>query len=305
MEHKLSVIMLTYNRIEMMPTMVECILAQTFTDYEFIIVDNGSDDGSDKLVDEFAGKDDRIKVIHIEKSSVGKGRNVGLKAAMGEYIAFVDDDDVCEPDFLMTLYGWAKEYDSDVTICGAKNKAYDVSQLMSNVEALEVLFDRKKFNVAFPTKLIKKELFEDDLFDERLKADDIYLMPRMIAKAKRIFYCGKPLYEFVRHDNNLSAWTGGNFKLLKRPDLMEYLKVYEERTKWLNEKFPEERTKWDYFNQSFQISMIDKISRFELEDLYDIRENLKDRMIRVKKEFLDNPKTLDFEKEFVRVYLEG
>ena len=74
----ISVIMLTYNRENMVSHMIECILNQTFKDFEFIIVDNGSTDKSGEIAEEYAKKDSRIKVIHLTTSNISRGRNVGL-----------------------------------------------------------------------------------------------------------------------------------------------------------------------------------------------------------------------------------
>ena len=92
----ISVIMLTYNRERMLSHMIESILNQTFDDFEFIIVDNGSTDCSGRIAEEYASRYSKIRVVHIKKGSIGKGRNVGLSVASGKYVAFVDDDDTCE-----------------------------------------------------------------------------------------------------------------------------------------------------------------------------------------------------------------
>ena len=115
----ISVIMLTYNREQLVGRAIECILAQTFRDFEFIIVDNGSTDRSGQIADEYAAKDSRIRVIHRERGSIGAGRNTGLDAAKGEYIAFIDDDDVPDSDFLEFLFNLAEENRADIAICGA------------------------------------------------------------------------------------------------------------------------------------------------------------------------------------------
>ena len=97
----ISVIMLTYNRENLVGRAIESILKQTFGDFEFIIVNNGSTDRSGQIADQYAAKDARIRVIHRERGNIGSGRNTGLNAAQGEYIAFIDDDDTCAPDFLI------------------------------------------------------------------------------------------------------------------------------------------------------------------------------------------------------------
>ena len=115
-----SVIMLTYNREKYIARSIEAILAQTYRQFEFVIVDNGSSDQSGTIADEYALKDLRIKVLHIEKSSIGHGRNIGIANATGEYIAFVDDDDVAAPDMLEFLDRLVQENHADIAICGAQ-----------------------------------------------------------------------------------------------------------------------------------------------------------------------------------------
>ena len=112
-----SVIMLTYNRETLVSRAIESILAQTYREFEFIIVDNGSTDHSGAIADTYAAKDKRIRVLHRQRGNIGAGRNTGLDAAQGEYIAFIDDDDWAEPDFLAFLLELAKESDADVAIC--------------------------------------------------------------------------------------------------------------------------------------------------------------------------------------------
>ena len=151
----ISVIMLTYNRESLVPRAIESILNQTYRDFEYIIVDNGSTDKSGQIADEYAQKDDRIRVLHREKGNIGAGRNTGLDAARGDYIAFVDDDDWAEPDFLEFLLNLLEESAADVAICGAADKPFDEKRVMTAEEALIELMWRKKYNMAFPTKLFR------------------------------------------------------------------------------------------------------------------------------------------------------
>ena len=117
---KISVIMVTRNREDFVVNMIEDILAQTYTNFEYIIVDNHSEDQSGKLIKEYAKKDNRIKVVSLEKEShVGEARNKGLAIAQGEFITFVDDDDRVEKDFLEFLMKLIRSNDVDFVMCGA------------------------------------------------------------------------------------------------------------------------------------------------------------------------------------------
>ncbi len=299
---KISVIMLTYNRERLVGRMIECILAQTFIDFEFIIVDNGSSDRSGVIAEEYAAKDARIRVIHREKGNIGSGRNAGLDAARGDWIAFIDDDDMCTPDFLEFMYQLAIENEAEISICGAADKVYEEKLVLSPQDALVTLFWRRRFNVQFPTKLIHQSLFEHVRFDAKAKYDDIELMPRMIGGAKKIAYHGLPKYTFERHENNNSAWTT-NHSLISPEILTEYLKVYRERTDWLCKAFPEKKRTWQYFEWSFMISMVEKVSRLELVECYEIKDALVKALSTHREEFLGCEEILEFEKEWVERYL--
>ena len=94
MEEKLvSVIVAVYNIEEYLPRCVESIMHQTYRKLEIILVDDGSTDGSGDICDEYAGKDDRILVIHKKNGGLSDARNAGLERASGDYIGFVDGDD--------------------------------------------------------------------------------------------------------------------------------------------------------------------------------------------------------------------
>lgn len=152
----ISVIMLTYNREQFVARAIESILAQTCQEFEFIIVDNGSTDSSGEIADTYAAKDARIQVIHRKKGNIGAGRNAGLDAAQGKYVAFIDDDDWAEPDFLEFLSNLLEETGADVSICGAADKIYDEKLLMTAEEAIIELMWRKKIQYGFSNQNVPK-----------------------------------------------------------------------------------------------------------------------------------------------------
>ena len=297
-----SVIMLTYNREKFVSRAVESILGQTYRDFEFIIVDNGSADRSGKIADEYADRDDRILVIHRERGNIGAGRNTGLDAAKGEYIAFIDDDDWAEPDFLEFLLNLLEENRADVAICGAADKAFDEKKVMTAEEAMIELMWRKKYNMAFPTKLFRRELVETLRFQENGTYDDIALMYRILAEAKKVAYHGLPKYTFYRHAGNNSAWTT-NHGLLTPETLEEYLAAYRTRTKWLSERFPRSAAAFRYFEWSFMISMVEKIHRLNLRSCNELCRQMENELRIHQAEFLNMLETLDFEKAWMRQYI--
>ena len=299
----ISVIMLTFNRENFISRAVESILCQTYREFEFIIVDNGSTDRSGTIADEYAAKDSRIRVIHRERGNIGAGRNTGMDAAKGEYIAFIDDDDWVEPDFLEFLHGLLIESGADVSICGASDKVFDEKKVMTAEEAIIELMWRKKYNVAFPTKMFRKELADQLRFSEDGSYDDIALMYKLLALADRgVAYHGLPKYTFYRHPGNNSAWTT-NHSLLNAATLDEYLNAYRTRTEWLSEKFPNSAEKFQYFEWSFMISMVEKIRRLKLNGCDKQLSSMMQELSEHRAAFLDCPEILDFERAWVEQLL--
>lgn len=115
MNCKVSVIIPVYNCIKYLENAVKSVISQTeFEIIELILVDDGSTDGSEKLCDRYAERYDNISVIHQKNSGVSVARNNGIKAAKGEYIAFLDSDDEYKPSFILEML---KSADSDLVCC--------------------------------------------------------------------------------------------------------------------------------------------------------------------------------------------
>ena len=110
---KVSIVIPTYNIEQYLKECLDSVINQTLKDIEIICVDDGSTDNSGKILDEYAAKDNRIKVIHKENGGYGKAMNVGIDNATGEYIGIVEPDDYVLPDMYETLYTKAKEFDLD------------------------------------------------------------------------------------------------------------------------------------------------------------------------------------------------
>lgn len=115
---KISVIVPCYNIREYLPRCIESILSQTYGNLEIILISDGSTDGTDEIIREYAEKDTRIIPIFKQNSGVSDTRNRGLDIATGEYIGFVDGDDYVEPEMYETLLKNALECDADISHCG-------------------------------------------------------------------------------------------------------------------------------------------------------------------------------------------
>ena len=299
----ISVLMLTYNREHLVSRAIESILKQTYRDFEYIIVDNGSTDKSGEIAEEYAESDSRIRVIHRDRGTISAGRNTALDAAKGDYISFIDDDDWAEPDYLEFLLGLITENGADISICGAADKPFDEKRVMTAEQALIELMWRKKYNVAFPAKMFRKELWENMRFPEEACFDDIALMYKIMACADKVAYHGAPKYTFYRHDSNNSAWTTDH-RLLDAKTLDEYLGCYRARTEWLSERFPGSAPVFKYFEWSFMISMVEKVHRLELKGCEKQLKYMTDELSAHSNEFLNCPEILSFERDWMKEYIE-
>ncbi|HOK35557.1 MAG TPA: glycosyltransferase family 2 protein [Candidatus Pacearchaeota archaeon] len=204
---KISVIIPTYNRKDLLPRALQSVLNQTYKDFELIIVDDGSTDNTKEIVEEFQKKDPRIFYLRNEKNNgQAAARNLGIKSAKGEYIAFQDSDDewlpeklekqkkVFErgPEDLGVVYTWFLiQDDEEKKILEIRKNSYkgDVFLAMLNTPFL-----------GLSTLLIKKEVFQKvGLFDESLRAcEDADFFIRA-AKEYKFDFVGEPLVIYNIH----------------------------------------------------------------------------------------------------------
>ena len=124
---KLSIIIPVYNKIRYLSGLLEQVMGQTFRHFECLLIDDGSTDGSGAVCDEFAEKDPRFRVFHIPNGGVSHARNVGLDAARGEYITFIDSDDGVRPGYLENLVQCMEKSCADLVISGFEKVTADGS----------------------------------------------------------------------------------------------------------------------------------------------------------------------------------
>lgn len=309
----ISVIMLTYNREGFVGRAVESVLGQSFQDFEMIVVDNGSTDGSAEVCAGFARTDSRLRVIQKEKGNIGSGRNAGLQLAKGEYVAFIDDDDYCMPEFLAFLHGLATTHGADISVCGSYqenegvlspngNYVYDQLYILNAGQAVEKYLWRQLYNCAMPTKLVKRKLFDEIRFPEQGSYDDITTAYKYFANAGKVVAQGLPHYVFRRHDQNNSG-AATKHHLLNPAQLQEYLQAFRDRTAYIGGILPELSALARYSEWSYMLSMIEKISRFQLkncdEPLAEMRAQVKANL----DEFLNGGFILDFERDWIREFI--
>lgn len=210
---KLSIIVPVYKVEQYLRKCIDSILAQTFTDFELILVDDGSPDNCGTICDEYAKEDRRIKVIHQENAGVSAARNSGLDNACGEYIGFVDSDDWIELDMYEILMQDIAEYHSDIAICGLI-KAFCNGErirfsnenqflMMNNQEAIKNILENKIFSGYLVNRIYGKYLFDGLRLEQDIEmCEDLLLSYYLFKKAKKITYNpANGYYYFQREDS--------------------------------------------------------------------------------------------------------
>ena len=150
---KISVIVPVYNVEKYLKQCLDSILNQTFFDIEIICVNDGSEDASSLILEEYKNKDNRIKVVVKENGGLSSARNAGLKVAQGEFISFIDSDDWIEKTMLEKLYDNATSLDSDISICAVN--LYDEAKQC--FDSTNPYFSLGYFNESFNGKLFSYE----------------------------------------------------------------------------------------------------------------------------------------------------
>ena len=308
---KVSVIMLTHNREHLISRAIESIIRQTFKNFEFIIVNNGSSDHSGDIAEKYANNDSRLKVIHIDKSSIAKGRNTGVENALGEFITFIDDDDYAENDMLEFLYKLISDNNADISICGSNkeidgiispNYIYDEYLIMNNEEAVVEMLKREKYNVAMPTKMLRRKLLDQVKFVENSKYDDIWVGYKYFALSRKVVAFGQPKYYFYRHESNNSLFTTID-QLLSPSQLAEYIQAFRERTLYLSQMFPVIADFVKYSEYSWMISMCNKIISNNLTLCHTQLDYMRTILSENYDSFFESVYIKDFEKDYLEKYI--
>ena len=212
MNPAISIVIPVYNLESYLRTCLNSILAQTFTNFEVIVVNDGSSDKSGEICEEYRVKDHRIKVIQQEYGGVSSARNNGLKAAHGQYIGFVDGDDRIDPTMYKRLYELCVDTKSDISICtlGREIKGNiitevkkEIIQEMDNEEALSELFKGELYRFSLCNKLFKRSCFNNITFPEGRIHEDLSTTYLLFANANKIVFNNFIGYIYIKRTNSI------------------------------------------------------------------------------------------------------
>lgn len=238
-----SVIVPVYNVEQYINRCIDSLIGQSFTNIEIILIDDGSNDISGQICDEYAQKDQRIIVRHTKNKGVSNARNVGVTLASGDYVLFVDADDWLEVDFIENSINTIKKYNADIFLGnhyldfmdGKSRCALNIQReyIMNNIEAAEKLFVMKGKKEHIPWsvwgKLYRKEIL--DMFDINYSmGEDAVWLWSVLKKAKTIVY--NPFSGYHYFQRNTSVMHRQNVKHIL-DDKRMYQYFYQDRY-WLH-----------------------------------------------------------------------
>lgn len=219
---KISVIVPVYNAEKYLQRCVDSILDQTFTDFELLLIDDGSPDRSGEVCDEYAKKDSRIRVFHKGNGGVSSARQCGIDNAQGKYTIHVDPDDWVEPNMLQELYAKAMEDNADMVICdfyvNVGNNCTVIKQNPSNLNTKNVL--REMFTTlhgSLCNKLIRKSCYSRfgiSFPKDMSLCEDLFVVCSILKENVIVSYTSHAFYHYVQdaNENSITKITGSSYE---------------------------------------------------------------------------------------------
>lgn len=199
-----SIVIPVYNGEKTLKRCLDSVCAQTFLDYEVILIDDGSSDQSWSICKSYQAKNQKFRVIHQANSGPSVARNVGLEAAMGKWVCFVDSDDFIEENYLQDIRNAAAEYDADVVFIG-HHKVYEDGRKepfipceVSNTK-IDTLLELSKQDMFGYTwvKVFQRDSIKENRFDPQLNLfEDEVFACQVVPHCARVGVVRKPIYNY-------------------------------------------------------------------------------------------------------------
>ena len=266
---KVSVIVPAYNAEKTIEKCLDSLLKQTLDDYEIIVINDGSTDKTSTILDNY--NDSRIKIISKENGGIGKARNDGIKASIGEFVTFVDSDDYVDEKMLESYYTFAIKNDLDL-VTSTYNKVIkgkivpfpSIKYKIGNVKTSPQIINSIEYGPC--AKLFKREVLikNNILFIENKKYEDMPFVCKALLKSKLVGYLKESYYYYVI--NNNSETTTMDERVF---DILDILKIIINDYK-----------KEFYLKDEINYLIIDKITNYML-------QKKKKKNGKVRKKFID------------------
>ena len=271
-EELISVIIPVYNVEKYIRYCLDSVINQTYKNLEIIIVDDGTKDSSGEIAEEYAAKDSRIKVIHKENGGLSDARNVGLDVATGDYIAFLDSDDVIALDFYEYLYNLIKENDYDIAECefyripsddienvqnilDEKNKEKEVVVKEETSEEALCDFYGRYLNpyvnkVVVWNKIYKKDIYKGIRYPVGRFHEDEFTTFKILNKITKMVTSTRKMHGYMQTSNSIMR------RDIKQKQIEDNLEAYEAAVKFFeNNKFIQAKCMRRYLENCLELYM--------------------------------------------------
>ena len=234
----ISLIIPVYNRENYLSRCILSILAQVLKNFEMVLVDDGSNDSSAEIIDEYSAQDSRIITIHKKNCGVSHTRNTGIDWACSnsdsEWITFVDSDDWVNPCYLETLYRAACESGADISSCNSQRvheyEMADVTDSSYSIELPEDVYTQfgKRGRDYIYARLYKKTLYREIRYPSGMLFEDVATTYKLLLSVDKIAYIKAPLYYYFYNENGIvhQKWS---------PKRMDEFEAYEEQLEYLRQ----------------------------------------------------------------------
>lgn len=213
----ISVVVPLYGVAETMCSCVDSILEQTYQNIEVLLVDDGSPDKCGEIADVYMSKDQRVRVIHQSNRGLSAARNAGTAVAYGEFITYVDGDDIIAPECLQTLWGMIARYEADIAVCPMRrfqppgisfvSGGHRKELCFSGEDALEHMLYQRIFDTSACGKLYRTATMRSCPFPEGRLFEDLATVYRLLWQAKNVAWTDRVLYGYRLRTTSITRGT--------------------------------------------------------------------------------------------------
>lgn len=210
----ISIVVPVFKVENYLSTCIKSIQAQTYSDFELILVDDGSPDSCSQICDEFASFDSRIKVIHKNNGGLSSARNRGIEEAKGDYITFIDSDDTINPNMLECMMRTLVAYDADICMCGAATLKTTGEVLATDLFPEGKVYQNESLlqHIVLPlktaswNKIFKRTLIGDCRFPEgKIHGEDLVFFLDIINQKTRLVTTNYIGYNYYKRKNSITT----------------------------------------------------------------------------------------------------
>lgn len=212
---KISIILPVYNTVDYLAICIDSVIAQTFTDWELLLIDDGSTDGSDRVCDDYAARDSRIRLVHKSNSGKPDCLNMAIGMARGEYVSFVDSDDWLEPNMLEVLLAALESIGVDFASCGYLNEFVGQTvwapvcrrkTTLTHSQTVRMIYDRKLYGYLHG-RLYRRSLLVEPVPQLR-RYEDYAVIYKWAFRGRGTVLCPECLYHYRQRRSSIMNAEG-------------------------------------------------------------------------------------------------